>query len=717
MRALLTRLILAVALTVSGFAATGAPFTGQQVQGISDPRSITGLAAWYDISDLSSLIYDGSNRVALVADKSGNSSVNVLALNGVAGNYASSPDSAAVSFTADIDVATDIMANDYTPTGNQLLIAKGTSVVPANMEYALQLNTGGTLTLYWSTGAATLSATSTAAVSFTDLSRGSVRATLDADNGAAGYTVTFYTGTTFGTWSQLGSTVVGGAPTSVQNSANALAVGSFTGGVSGNFAGVVYRATLTGTISGTLVFDANFATASKLATSFTESSSNAATVTINTSGDTGARICGARDLYQGTVAKQPVYLPWSGTNYGWFNGGTSISISAPSQTSFDIAGDIELIAKVAARNYAPGSVQTIAAKWITGNYSYFFGLTAGGGVQLFWNPTGSGAFIGGVSTAALPTASGADVYLRATLDADNGAGGNTTTFYTSTDGASWTQLGAPVVNAGVTSLYVGTSELSIGREPAGALQPFTGKIYSVKIYNGIGGTLAADFDASRYTSGTTVASPSGETWTLNGGSTIVTRTCLYFDGSNDYLKAAAFAQPQPVSRLTVGSHITWTSGDYLWDGASAANTGAIIQTTSTPQLNMSAGSSVAANTDFTLNTNFIFTEIVNGASSSLQANKLTATTGNAGAGVPNGITIGASGASTAANFGNITFSECVSYGSLTAAQVIAVQQYLARKWSISGGFAFTAPTPSLPIPRICEIIPIRANIWKDELAA
>lgn len=508
MKHLIARLLLAVLLTVNVFAGTGNPFGTVGVQGISDPRSLAGLAAWYDISDLSSLVYDGSNRVQLVSDKSGNSAVNVLCLNGVAGNYASAPDSVTLSITGDIDVRAYVALDDWTPAAERAIITKYTST-GNQRSFLLSVisaseGTAGSLRLYWSEdGAVNKTATSTAPVSVSDFGTLGIRATLDINNGGV-YNATFYTSSDFVSWTQLGGVVVGASATSLFDSTAGVNLGTYNAGANGMMFGRVYRAQIYNGINGTLAFDANFSLPAKLATSFTESSVNAATVTINTTGGLGARICGARDLVNMTVANQPIL--------------------------------------------------TIAA---TGNY-------------------------------------------------------------------------------------------------------------------------------------------------------------LTFDGSNDYLKAAAFAQPQPVTRMTAGSQVTWTSGDYLWDGASAANTGALIQTTATPQLNLNAGSSVAANTDFTLNTNFIFTEIINGASSSLQADKLTATTGNAGAGVPNGITIGASGATPAANFGNITFSERVSYGSLTAAQIAAVQQYLARKWSISGGFAVTPVTPLFN-----PAYPLPISPWKreDELIA
>ena len=43
------------------------------------------------------------------------------------------------------------------------------------------------------------------------------------------------------------------------------------------------------------------------------------------------------------------------------------------------------------------------------------------------------------------------IWLRVTLSVNNGSSGNTTTFYTSSDGITWTQLGNTIINSGITS--------------------------------------------------------------------------------------------------------------------------------------------------------------------------------------------------------------------------------------------------------------------------
>jgi hypothetical protein len=133
------------------------------------------------------------------------------------------------------------------------------------------------------------------------------------------------------------------------------------------------------------------------------------------------------------------------------------------------------------------------------------------------------------ATSTVPVPARGRTALRVTLDVNNGAAGNTTTFYTSdTIGGSWTQLGATVVQSGTTSIYSSTATLHVGtaNEAAGryvtfggtlSANPFCGKIYGFELRNGIAGTLVAQMDATAQTPGDTSFSDglgTPNTWTL-----------------------------------------------------------------------------------------------------------------------------------------------------------------------------------------------------------
>jgi hypothetical protein len=495
--------------------------------------------------------------------------------------------------------------------------------------------------------------------------------------------VIFYTSPDGSSWTQLGTTQSTAAGNIFSGTAQ-VEVGSNNTG-SELLAGRVLRAQIYNGIDGTLAFDANFATASKLATSFTESSSNAATVTINTTGRYGARICGARDLVNMTAAEQPTYLPWSGTNYGWLNGVLGNYFSSPDSAVLDITGDIDLRGEIAPNTWTPGDVRTVVAKYSSAANNRSYRLifhTVGGQLRLQTSPDGVNV-VTHTSSVGTGFSAFSRAWVRATLDVDNGAGGNTCTFYTSTDGVIWTQLGTASTLAGTTSIFSGNAVAEVGSTTSGTFDPFNGSIYRAQIYNGINGTLAFDFNPAAYTSGTTFleSSVNAATITLNGGSVIVNRTQLYFDGTDDSLKAAAFALAQPEWVNFVGTQVTWTAGDYLYIG-NAALSPSLRQSTSTPNIRINAGSDGTLVPGLALATRAISSAVFNGASSSLRINRGTPQTDNVGTNAANGFTLGSAADGTLP--ANITVNELSIYSiAPTTAQQDAWALYAGRKWGFS----------------------------------
>ncbi|HEX6684035.1 MAG TPA: hypothetical protein VF062_14625, partial [Candidatus Limnocylindrales bacterium] len=118
-----------------------------------------------------------------------------LKLAGVSGDYASTPDAAALDITGDIDLRTEATLTDWTAGVVRTLVAKYHSGT-AQRSYILRVSTGDRLQLVWSAnGTSDLNAVSTVPPVPGAGGRLAVRATLDVDNGAAGKTVTFYTAT------------------------------------------------------------------------------------------------------------------------------------------------------------------------------------------------------------------------------------------------------------------------------------------------------------------------------------------------------------------------------------------------------------------------------------------------------------------------------------------------------------------------------------------
>lgn len=624
---------------------------------------LRGLSAWYDVSDAASLMVDSSLRVSLWADKSGNSAINALCLNGALNNYASAPDSVALSITGDIDIAIRLSTPIWTtPAATYRLLTKRASATLVSYDLALT-NTGALQFITSVDGSTLRSAGSSASVAFSNFAIGWVRVTRAS---ASGDTI-FYTApdsSTYPTvWTQLGTTqsTTAGA---IFDGTQAVEIGSTNIGTAANLLGNVYRAQIRNGIAGTLVFDANFTAVAKLATSFTESSANAATVTINTSGDTGARISGERDLYQGTVTKQPVYLAWAGANYGFFNGVGGNYGSTPDANVLDLQNDMQFDFRGTMRDLT--QTGCILAKRTAGQWSYQFVLSPGTSqMQLAVTTDGSTALT--YNSTAWPALSANVVYWfrwnRRKSD------GRVQFFYQADTGSNavpssgWTQVGADVTGT-TSSLFSGTAGVEVGSNRAGTGNAYNGLIYRAVLYSDLGATIVFDFDPSRYTSGTTFSegSANAATVTLNGGATIVTRTGLYLDGSDDYMRTAGFSLPQPVTNYYVGTQVSWTGSDIIVTGASTANSMDFQQFGVTPEVIVyAAGANTGTKVSFPLQTRGILTGVFNGASSSIRLNRnaIVAAAGNIGTTAPNGLTLAANPSPN--QFGNILVSELATY--------------------------------------------------------
>lgn len=189
---------------------------------------------------------------------------NYLYLPGSANDNATAPDSAAISPSTEIELLIRVKLASY--SANQVLIMKtaGTS------DFQWDINGGLIRFVWWNSGGG-LSAPSVSGGSLVAGTDYWLRVTANSTETkffqAAG------SSTIPSSWTQIGATQAG--ITTIRDAATAISVGTSS-------AGEIYRAILRTTIGGANQFDADF-TANTNQSSFTESSSNAATVTINRS--------------------------------------------------------------------------------------------------------------------------------------------------------------------------------------------------------------------------------------------------------------------------------------------------------------------------------------------------------------------------------------------------------------------------------------------------
>lgn len=209
------------------------------------------------------------------------SAINYLNLDGSSGCYASTPDSASVSITGDIDLRIRLSTTDWTPSEADTFIAKRANSSD-QISYIFRNDTSGNLVLLWTVDGAIgslITKTSTSSVSFDSGHIAWVRATLDVDNGAAGNDVTFYTSIDGSTWTQLGSTVTTAGTTSIYDSTSIVEIGAQRTGQGNLLSGNVYYAEIRNGIGGTVVakFDPSN-DASEGDTSFTSSTGEVWTI-------------------------------------------------------------------------------------------------------------------------------------------------------------------------------------------------------------------------------------------------------------------------------------------------------------------------------------------------------------------------------------------------------------------------------------------------------
>jgi len=224
------------------------------------------------------------------------------------------------------------------------------------------------------------------------------------------------------------------------------------------------------------------------------------------------------------------------------------------------------------------------------SYAFFLAATTGVlGIIMSQDGTGGGS-VTLSSTVATGVTDGAKKWVRCAATPTNGSN-SVATFYTSDDGVSWVQLGDVVTSVVLTGIFNGTAPVEIGSHASGTVNILSGRIYSAQIYNGIGGTLVANFYPPAYAgSGNTFTAPTtGETWTRNGTAFIL--------GDGYHLVAPSDAARMQLGRMPLGGKRNLLSYSQEFDNAYWFKYGSTV----------SANTAVAPDGTMTANTLFDYT--------------------------------------------------------------------------------------------------------------
>lgn len=203
-------------------------------------------------------------------------------------------------------------------------------------------------------------------------------------------------------------------------------------------------------------------------------------------------------------------------------GTTGNFLSTPASATLEVPGDLEIVVRVALADWTPATATTLIANQSnlsTAVDGYSFSVNTAGTLRL---SVGDGTARSVSSSVAPGAIDGTALWLKATIDINNGASGRTVQFFTALDSenepTSWTQLGTTVTTAGaLTSLTASTLPLRIGAISTGA-NLLNGSFYRAIVRSGIGGVTKFDtggVDVPLVTTATTYRANSGQTVTIN----------------------------------------------------------------------------------------------------------------------------------------------------------------------------------------------------------
>lgn len=177
-----------------------------------------------------------------------------------------------------------------------------------------------------------------------------------------------------------------------------------------------------------------------------------------------------------------------GISTGLSSGTTKFQIA--DSEAIRITGDLDVRVRVNLGSQLPSATMFFCGHWAAGNVAWYFDIATNGIIRVHTSVDGS-AVVSRSATAALSgTDLTSDIWLRATIDADNGASGNTSTFYKSTDGTNWTQIGSAVVVAGTLTIFNNTAVFTfVGRGATLPQQTAAIKFYACQVYGSLDGTV------------------------------------------------------------------------------------------------------------------------------------------------------------------------------------------------------------------------------------
>jgi hypothetical protein len=332
----------------------------------------------------------------------------------------------------------------------------------------------------------------------------------------------------------------------------------------------------------------------------------------------------AGDAVQATAASQPLLLSHNGAssdNYWWGSGVSGNYVSTPNAAAQTLVNEFELKGYVNTRNLI--------------TYGVLANKQSGNGYQFYLRSTGVlGIYAPGISASIESTVGltlNTDIYFKI----NRAAGSSNFIFYSSTDGISYTQLGATVV-VNSSNFTTSTQPFIVGGD--GASGGFLGRIYRLTLANSIGGAPVVDFNPTTYnasTSQTQWTSATGEVWTINTGTALtgykgvlVDRTIVQGDGVDDSMLSGTVSISSATNFLAVNP-LNLIGAKYFI-GSSTSDVNILYYSPSTVRYGNTTPYLELSFTAVVQNRLALFTAVKNGVSSLVEYNNANQVTGSVG---------------------------------------------------------------------------------------
>ena len=259
--------------------------------------------------------------------------------------------------------------------------------------------------------------------------------------------------------------------------------------------------------------------------------------------------------------------------------------------SANVTGDVDIRAKISTDWSSPASFGGIISKRGTGDTGeWLFQFDGSGNLRL--TRFSSGSALDWTSTVSPNTvfSAGQTGWVRVTHDVDNGSSENVATFFTSTDGVTYTQLGSTVTRSGTYTATTTSNPVTVGAARSNGNAPMNGEAFAAQVHNGIDGTQVVSFDPTRgFVGASSFTESTGETWSINGNASLTS-------------KAPAWTHGAPAAFSGVVTDVAWDFDNRfesrmtltVSDALTMLGTLSFAETDSGNGLDISAGSAAAA---------------------------------------------------------------------------------------------------------------------------